>query len=97
MSLDCDGLQPAHHLFKSLSRSGTDFQCCDWLSRRCNNVIHPEQWLYLYKAHSARHVPGGKYKIGKENQKFPSGIISFPYYIQIALNLLEILYNMVKH
>lgn len=40
---------------------------------------------------------GGKYKIGKENQKFSSGIISFPYYIQIALNLLEILYNMVKH
>lgn len=40
---------------------------------------------------------GEKYKIRKENQKFPSGIISFPYYIQIALNLLEILYIMVKH
>lgn len=40
---------------------------------------------------------GEKFKIGKENQKFPSGIISFPYYIQIALNLLEILYNIVKH
>lgn len=57
-SLDCDRLQPAQHLLKSLSGMCAEFQCCDWLSGRRNDVIHSEQWLYLYKTHSARHVPG---------------------------------------
>lgn len=57
-SLDCDRLQPAQHLLKSLSGVGAEFQCCDWLSGRRNDVIHSEQRLYLYKTHSARHVPG---------------------------------------
>lgn len=61
-SRDCNGLQPAQHLLKSLSREGTDLQYCDWLSSSCNDVIHSEQGLYLYEAHSARHVPEKEWK-----------------------------------
>lgn len=37
---------------------GTELQYRDWLSCRCNDVIHSKQWLYFYKSHSTRHVPG---------------------------------------
>ncbi len=65
-SLDYDGLQPAQDPLKPLSGAGTEFQCCDWLSSRCNDVIHSEQGLYLSETHSARHVAG---KGWREKQK----------------------------
>lgn len=55
-SLDYDGLQPAQHLLKSQSSVGTEFQYCDWLSSRCDDVIHSKQWFHLYQTHSAWHV-----------------------------------------
>lgn len=56
-SLDCNGLQPAQYLLKSLSWVGTDFQYCNWLRCRGNDFIHSEKWLHFYEAHCARHIP----------------------------------------
>lgn len=56
-SLDSDWLQPSKHLLKSLSRVSTDFQCCDWLSYRCNDIFQSKKWLHFDETHYTRHVP----------------------------------------